>query len=183
MLTIQGKAPHSLEFVWTNAPANPVDQAVDPPPQLASSSAVVDPAPRHPDAGPVIDAVRQPARSSAVAQSAQPPVNFNTRVDVTGQTRSKATASEQSAIADSNIEEARREAVDDGASAATIDHDARMALVTAGYRSREALAAVEKARPHVGPSATLEQVIREALRQCPLVVRLPNLPAPRSPSW
>jgi hypothetical protein len=183
LLIIQGKAPHSLEFVWTNAPAIPVDRGVDPPPQLASSSPVADPAQPHAGAGRGIDAVRQAARSSAVADTGQPPVNISPGVDVTRQTRPNATASERSTGADSNVERAERDEVDDRVNAATIDHDARAALVTAGYRSREALAAVEKARPHVGPSATLEQVIREALRQCPLVVRLPHLPAPRSPSW
>jgi Holliday junction resolvasome RuvABC DNA-binding subunit len=42
----------------------------------------------------------------------------------------------------------------------------RLALVTAGYQPRTARVAVESARPHVGASATLEQVIREALRRC-----------------
>jgi hypothetical protein len=49
---------------------------------------------------------------------------------------------------------------------ALIDHDARTALMTAGYKPREARAAVESARPHVGADATLEQVIREALKLC-----------------
>jgi 16S rRNA U1498 N3-methylase RsmE len=52
-----------------------------------------------------------------------------------------------------------------------------VALVTAGYKPREARAAVENARPHVGESATLEQVIREALRQCGLA-RVPTSQAP-----
>lgn len=52
------------------------------------------------------------------------------------------------------------------AAALSIDNEVCLALVTAGYRSREARAAVENARPHVGASATLEQVLREALRQC-----------------
>ena len=55
--------------------------------------------------------------------------------------------------------------------AATIDNDARVALETAGFRPREAREAVESARPHVGASATLEQVIREALRRAPAVAR------------
>jgi Holliday junction resolvasome RuvABC DNA-binding subunit len=49
---------------------------------------------------------------------------------------------------------------------ATLEQDARGALVAAGYKPREARAAVERARPHVGADATLEQVIREALRRC-----------------
>ncbi len=50
--------------------------------------------------------------------------------------------------------------------AASIDHDAREALLVAGYKPRAADAAIENARPHVGADATLEQVIREALRRC-----------------
>ena len=64
-------------------------------------------------------------------------------------------------------------------STASIDEDARTALVTAGYKPREARAAVENARPHVGASATLEQVIREALRQCSLA-RVPASEPPNS---
>jgi len=59
-----------------------------------------------------------------------------------------------------------------------IDDDARTALVTAGYKPREARVAVENARPHVGEFATLEQVIREALGQC----RLARLPANKLPN-
>jgi hypothetical protein len=59
-----------------------------------------------------------------------------------------------------------------------IDEDARTALMTAGYKPREARAAVENARPHVGESATLEQVIREALHQC----RLARVPASKPPN-
>ena len=54
----------------------------------------------------------------------------------------------------------------DHVSPRAIDHDARAALITAGYKPREARAAVERARPHVGADASLEQVIREALRRC-----------------
>jgi RuvA, C-terminal domain len=59
-----------------------------------------------------------------------------------------------------------REPRGDGAGTAAIDRDAREALLAAGYKPREARAAVEHARPHVGADATLEQVIREALRCC-----------------
>jgi len=59
-----------------------------------------------------------------------------------------------------------RHEVDASMHPAAIDESVRMALVTAGYRAGEARVAVEKARPHVGVSATLEQVLREALRQC-----------------
>jgi hypothetical protein len=59
-----------------------------------------------------------------------------------------------------------REPQTDGVSSAVIDQDAREALLSAGYKPREAAAAVKSARPHVGADATLEQVIREALRRC-----------------
>jgi hypothetical protein len=52
------------------------------------------------------------------------------------------------------------------ANRAMIDESARAALVTAGYKSWQARAAVDSARPHVGAGATLEQVLREALRRC-----------------
>jgi Holliday junction resolvasome RuvABC DNA-binding subunit len=48
----------------------------------------------------------------------------------------------------------------------TVDSDACTALITAGFKLREARAAVAEARPHVGADATLEQVLREALRRC-----------------
>jgi hypothetical protein len=54
----------------------------------------------------------------------------------------------------------------DRPSADEIDDDARSALVKAGYKVREARDAVRRARPHVGADATLNQVVREALRQC-----------------
>ena len=49
--------------------------------------------------------------------------------------------------------------------AMTIAEEACLALTTAGFRSREARAAVESASLRVRSSATLEEVIREALRQ------------------
>jgi hypothetical protein len=50
--------------------------------------------------------------------------------------------------------------------AAAVDRDACEALTTAGYRLREAQAAVARARPHVGAEASLELLLREALRRC-----------------
>jgi len=50
--------------------------------------------------------------------------------------------------------------------AAATDADACAALTTAGYKKREAHIAVSEARPHVGANATLEQLVREALRRC-----------------
>jgi hypothetical protein len=73
----------------------------------------------------------------------------------------------------------QHEATVERTSPGLIDEDARTALTTAGYKPREARAAVENARPHVGESATLEQVIREALRQCRLACAPATKPANR----
>jgi len=47
---------------------------------------------------------------------------------------------------------------------ATLEEEARQALVAAGYSPRVARAAVASARPHVGDRATLAQLLRAALR-------------------
>jgi hypothetical protein len=47
-----------------------------------------------------------------------------------------------------------------------IDRDACAALATAGFKLHDARVAVAQARPHVGATATLEQLLREALRYC-----------------
>jgi len=44
--------------------------------------------------------------------------------------------------------------------------DAIEALTTAGYQAAAARAVVKQARSHVGAEATLEQLIRAALRCC-----------------
>ncbi len=49
---------------------------------------------------------------------------------------------------------------------ATILVEARTALVTLGYKKQEAAAAVTAAQAHVGGDATLDVLIREALRRC-----------------
>ena len=49
---------------------------------------------------------------------------------------------------------------------ATMLVEARMALVTLGYKKHEAASAVDAAHTHAGTGATLEVVIREALRRC-----------------
>jgi hypothetical protein len=68
-------------------------------------------------------------------------------------------------IAEDEPHEARP-AVDAGPSleANAVACEAREALTTAGYKPHEARLAVEAARSHVGPEATLEQVLRAALR-------------------
>ena len=52
------------------------------------------------------------------------------------------------------------------ADTASIRSDARQALTTAGYRSGAAYSAVDDAMAALGPAASLQAVIKEALRRC-----------------
>lgn len=45
--------------------------------------------------------------------------------------------------------------------------EARTALVGLGFKRHEAVTAIEAARQDLGPSITLEAILREALRRCP----------------
>ena len=74
--------------------------------------------------------------------------------------------------ADVRTVDADARAAIDAEARAAIDADARAALVNAGYKAGEARAAVLRARPHVGGDASLDQVLREALRRCisPLIL-------------
>ncbi|HEY0989195.1 MAG TPA: hypothetical protein VGD80_19135 [Kofleriaceae bacterium] len=218
LLTIQGKAPHALEFMWrkpSSKPANadsvPTRQftssspVVDPPSPFTSSSPVVDPAPPFTSSSPVIDPEPQRASSSSAIDPEPQRASFSSVIDPEPQRASSSQAIDpplQSAGSSPAIDAARRrsnavdgagqrvmfnrssvreaaqrEDADDCASPALVDDQARTALVTAGYKSREARVAVAKARPHVGAPATLEQVLREALRQCALMNRISHLPA------
>jgi Holliday junction resolvasome RuvABC DNA-binding subunit len=56
--------------------------------------------------------------------------------------------------------------VPDETEISTVERDACTALTKAGFKLREARAAVAQARPHVGAEATLEGLLREALRRC-----------------
>jgi hypothetical protein len=70
-------------------------------------------------------------------------------------------------------EEPRRDAGSRGAGvgakldAAIVRTQARDALVGLGWKPAIARAAVDEAWSHVGPSARVEMLIREALRRCP----------------
>ncbi|MGE0870200.1 MAG: HNH endonuclease [Kofleriaceae bacterium] len=50
---------------------------------------------------------------------------------------------------------------------AVLEVDARRVLTKLGFRAHEASAAVSAAMAHVGREATLEQLVRDALRRCP----------------
>jgi len=136
-LMIRGQAPHALEFVWREPREDRVTAAV------TDDTGHVD---TYDDAHEaLLDGGYKPRETRAAVENARPHVGAD-------------------ATADQVV--MHREPVDDRVGAADIDHDAREALLAAGYKPREASAAVATARPHVGVDATLEQVIREALRRC-----------------
>jgi len=74
------------------------------------------------------------------------------------------TADDESAEVEAASDVNDREA---GPRQATIEEEARQALVSAGYSPRVARAAVASSRPHVGDRATLEQLLRASLRAAP----------------
>ena len=125
LLTIRGKAPQALEFVWSVSPTGAV--------------------------GPVIAPALPPGRSDPMRVDPASIPDDIEPVECNSAPRTVETEGERA---------------DAQANRAMIDESARAALVTAGYKSWQARAAVESARPHVGAAATLEQLLREALRQC-----------------
>ena len=139
LLTIRGKAPHALEFVWSVSLTESRGQAPESIGQAPESIA--------PAVEPVLRSDRPDLIRLEPASSPDDigPVQCNSAPPTV---------------------ETEREHADAQANRAMIDESARAALVTAGYKPWQARAAVDSARPHVGATATLEQVLREALRQC-----------------
>jgi hypothetical protein len=146
LLTIRGKAPQALEFVWSVSPTESVGQATEPVGQATA---------------PVGQA------TESIDPAIAPVLRFNTP-----HLRRLEPASSPDDIGPVECDsapptvETEREHADAQENRATIDENARAALITAGYKPWQARAAVDSARPHVGAAATLEQVLREALRQC-----------------
>jgi len=162
LLSIRGKAPHELEFIWKACSSNPTTTGIDTASQLTSSS-------------PGIGLAFQCATSSMVIDATSQVATARSVIDPTGYASSS--PRQPMKLNPPIVLEAARPDADDRVSTATIDDEARTALVTAGYKSHEARVAVKKARPHVGASASLEQLIREALRQCALLSRISHRPA------
>jgi hypothetical protein len=160
-LIVRGEAPHALEFSWREAPEC-----------IAT------------DAGG--DNARCAPRSSEgeVLQSKPPePTLRSTPARDTGSdmgrggpspahTQAEDTARDGDAPAPGPCQAPSRSAsggpgiVHDHTETSTVESDACTALITAGFKLREAQAAVARARPHVGAEATLEQLVRQALRCC-----------------
>jgi hypothetical protein len=190
LLTIQGTAPHALEFAWNSMFAGPLDQS-DATPSTRTTRATIDDKPRSPTAAPPatgsthqrIEANSQPSCTNRPSTGATH-ANGEAKSQPSCANRPSTAGTHETIEAKSQPSCANRPStggthtnIEAKSSPAVIDEDARVALVTAGYKPREARAAVENARPHVGESATLEQVIREALRQCGLA-RVPTSKAP-----
>ena len=167
-LTIGGTAPDALEFGWRER-NGPEGAEVD----LPQDDHDIGPAER-PDPSSQTPDVRVDNRVPqvrSVSRVGGTPEDPSDAMRITQPQIKTLPRSATSSRIDSGAA-ANRPVTD--ANARTVDEEACLALTTAGYRAREARAAVETARPHVGASATLEQVIREALRQCGSVAMRPG---------
>jgi hypothetical protein len=182
MLTVRGRAPHALEFAWREVSGRPVIAARRDAPQRHDSAKALHGRSRGheiatpgPIGSPINSAdlphltegaltVRRQEPHVLDAASGEPSTSSNAAAVGDGPRQPEGLAIRGKGSP--TFEPIRYEHPDDHVGPATIDHDARAALMTAGYKRREAQAAVENARPHVGADATLEQVIREALRHC-----------------
>lgn len=160
-LIIRGEAPHALEFSWREAPERSTAEARG---ERAPDM------PRSPES-----AVRgsEPPESlprSMLARDTGSMINHGGRSPVDG--LAEDTARDGSAptavqrLAPPRPAFRSPDIVHDETEISTVDRDACTALTTAGFKLREARIAVARARPHVGAEATLEQLLREALRRC-----------------
>lgn len=159
-LIIRGEAPHALEFSWREAPERPTAEArSERAPGRSGSSDSADCRSVPPEPLP-----RSIARDtgSMISHGDRPPVAplaEDTPRDGNAPIPVQCLAPPRPAFGGPDI-------VHDEMEMSTVDSDACTALTTAGFKLLEARAAVAKARPHVGADATLEQLLREALRRC-----------------
>jgi hypothetical protein len=175
-LIVRGEAPHALEFSWRGVPERATAVARgDSTPGVSRStesaafrSKVPEPTPRP---APAHDT------SSTINRGDQAPADpraEDTTCDGTAPTPGQRLAPPRPASGEPGI-------VHDETEIATVDSDACTALTRAGFKLREARAAVSQARPHVGAEATLEQLLREALRRC-AVPAVPASPGSQAPA-
>jgi hypothetical protein len=139
LLTVRGEAPSALEFTWREAPERHGGAE-------ARGHSRPRP-PRPPESAAHDNHACDAARGAGPARDSDPAPRGHDRL------RAHASAEDTARV---------RRASD----IAAIDSDACAALRSAGFKPREAHAAVTDARPHVGAEATLEQLLREALRRC-----------------
>ncbi|MGE0551658.1 MAG: hypothetical protein AB7O24_27785 [Kofleriaceae bacterium] len=66
-----------------------------------------------------------------------------------------------------DLQQVARAGQPDAFARAALQVDARRALTKLGFKAHEASSAVIAGLAHVGHDATLEQLLREALRRCP----------------
>jgi hypothetical protein len=158
-LIIRGEAPHALEFSWREA-AERADAGArdDSAPRMARSSERA--AVRNVAAG----ASAHPKPMSGTSPGAhreEMPARQGPGENTTQQAGAAAPAQRLAPPDAGSVPGS----VHDENAGSSVDNDACTALITAGFKLREARAAVARARPHVGADATLEQVVREALRR------------------
>jgi hypothetical protein len=157
-LIVRGEAPHAVEFSWREAP------------KCAAAEAGADNARGAPRSSPrevLRSAAPEPALRSTPAQDSD-------SVGRGGLSPARTQAEDTARDGDApppgwavpRPASGGPGIVQDDAETSAVESDACTALVTAGFRLREARAAVARARPHVGAEATLEQLVREALRCC-----------------
>lgn len=182
LLTIRRRAPDALEFAWREPRAEPVTTARSDAPQPHGDARAMHEGPRTDESaqrGPTIDRIvpdsinlPQGLDDMRVMQGKGPQVllasvpSGNSDTVAVGERSRRHDGLTMRGNTLHGSEPAWCEHPAEQVSPEAIDHDARVALVTAGYKPREARSAVESAPPHVGADATLEQVIREALRRC-----------------
>jgi RuvA, C-terminal domain len=149
ILTVSGQAPHSLAFAWRSNSSEPEQ------------------------ARPAAGAGTGSSRNPSVMQTNRPEqVDDIEREEMAKDADAgnhTAREGDRTVAHKDGVPGARRAAgapLDHGTGSADVDNDARAALVSAGYKPREARAAVALARPHVGANASLEEVVREAFRCC-----------------
>src|SRR5262245_8689353 len=209
LLTIRGTAPHTLEFTWNSDSARPSIQ-VDASPSAAppatgivqSNIAATAPSSNanRPSSSdryssiegkpqsscadcPPLEGARANIDATPRSSYADPDANMdasNPRDAIVHDNWRKRRPLARQAIHQAVPHRTGHEAVVDRTSPALIDEDVHTALVTAGYQTREARAAVKNARPQVGAAATLEELLREALRQCTMATTRASPAIPRS---
>ena len=157
-LMIRGRAPDGLEFTWRApaAAASGQGQSHGGPPEGSHARDIAVPVERaqsHRGRG----GRHRPAAATSLAR------------DTTGAALAQRLPSmgafpndQETAVSRRGHQSSDASSVDDE----VVVRDARDALTTAGYKPHEARRAVDEARSRVGPGATLEQLLREALRRC-----------------
>jgi hypothetical protein len=174
-LIVRGEAPHALEFSWREAP------------ECAAAEV----------GGDAAQGATRSSQGAGLRSAAPEPTLQSTPARDAGSSTGRSGPSPAHAQAEDTAQDGHAPAagpcqapprpapgapgapgmVHDDTGTAGLETDACTALITAGFKLCEARAAVARARPHVGAEATLEQLVREALRCC----AVPASSAPHAP--